>query len=334
MGAIQKVLLLILLSLFFDRLLLAGESKTQEERSFTLSPGANTVTVIGDEGTITVRTWDKNEALLRVTKKVWDTSRERAEELLKELEIDISHSGDRLYIRHPDIHNRTSFRFADAFDSNRWRSGPSVEIDFDLTVPHETHLKIENDEGDIDVTGVAGDLRVRVDEGSVFIADLKSKYLEVGIDEGELVLKNSSSTSETFLRADEGTVRVSDAQLNSLNVASDEGDVVLKGVSLKNCDAATDEGEILLDLNLATDSYLKIQTEEGDIKLVLAPDIEAQFSLETGEGRIRSDFPVSIREDGNDGEQVEDVIGGGAATIRANTESGDIVLQKKAESTR
>jgi len=269
-----------------------------------------------------------------VTKRVWDTSRERAEELLQELKVDITHSEDRLYIRHPDIHNRASFRFADLFDSNGWRNSPSVEIDFDLTVPHQTHLKLENDEGDVDVTGVVGDLRVRTDEGNVFIAELKAKTLEVGIDEGDLVLKNSGASSDAFINVDEGEVRILDTHFGSLNTSSDEGDIVLKNVNLKNCDVRTDEGEILWDASFAAEGYCKMQTEEGDIKLVLPPDIDAQFSLETREGRIHSDFPVSIREDGDRGEEVEDVIGKGAVKIRANTERGDIILQKRFESSR
>ncbi len=56
MGVIRKILPLIFLSLLLGRLASAGESKRLEEKNFTLSPGANTVTVIGDEGTIAIRT--------------------------------------------------------------------------------------------------------------------------------------------------------------------------------------------------------------------------------------------------------------------------------------
>jgi hypothetical protein len=320
---------LFIATLFLSKLAVAGEVSKVEEKNYQLAADAS-VTVIGDEGTITIRGWEKNEVQLKMTKIVWHPSRSRAEELLAQLEVDISHTEQRLYIRQPNPHQSANLRFSDYFGSERWNNGVSVQVDFELAIPIGARLSIESDEGDVEVSGISGDLRVRIDEGNAFLQDLKSPSLEIGVDEGDVVLKNMSSPNTgAFIRLDEGALRVHDSQFSSLNVESDEGDIVVKNSTLKDGVFQTDEGEIFVDVAIQADGHCKLVTDEGNIRLVLPESTDAEFILETGHGRVSSDFPLSVRENSDDGEHASGVAGKGLASFKAYTEQGDIIIQKR-----
>ena len=329
MSRIEKLIPLLSAAALLCKMAVAGEIKKVEEQIFKINPGA-VVTIIGDAGSISVNAWDKNEAQLTITKTVWHRSKSRAEELMAELKIDISHTDQRLYIRQPEFHRHANFRFAEVFDSDRWQDGVSIKVDFDLNLPREADLRIENDEGDVQINGVSGEIRIRADEGSVFLKDSKFRRLEIGADEGDVVMESIGGLgADAYITVDEGELRILDSQLATANFESDEGDIILKSLTLKDGDIRTDEGEIVVDVALQKAGYCKLVTDEGDIRLVLPVDIDAEFSLETSQGRIRSDFPLTIRNADADGEDVEEVLGKGLVRIRAYTENGDITIQKK-----
>ncbi|MFQ5636477.1 MAG: DUF4097 domain-containing protein [bacterium] len=296
-----------------------------EEHTFDIKPGAKII-LIGDEGNIVVSSWDKNEVQLKITKRVWERSQKRAEKLLDELEVTIDHSPNRLFIRERDIHkNRRDFW--DLFDSDKWTR---YQIDYELSVPEEIDLNIENDEGDVEVEGISGRLKCQVDEGNIVLNDLSSVRIDVDLDEGHLICKNiQGKHSSLFADIDEGFVRLSNSEFKELDINSDEGDLILKNLVIEYCTLSTDEGDIEATMELAAEGRCKMKTDEGDIHFVLPENVDVELRLETAEGRIRSEFPVSVRRSGDDGERVDDRLGQGLASISAFTDEGNIILAKK-----
>ena len=113
--------------------------------------------MIGDNGLISVKSWDKSQVELKITKRAWDRSRRRAEARLRDIHVDIDRRSDRIVIRYINEDRGKGFDFFDLFDPDKWRDS-SAEVEFELMVPKEVDLRLENDEGDIEVAGVIGDI--------------------------------------------------------------------------------------------------------------------------------------------------------------------------------
>jgi len=303
----KYVFCLFTCTLFFYQSLLGGELKSEEEKTFKMKSGGS-ITIIGDEGTIKISSWDKQEVYLKITKRVWDRNSRRAEEIMENLEVEIEHSGNRLYIREIDVHEH--FRFSNIFHSDKWRRHSEHQVDYDLKVPREINLKIENDEGNVEISEITGSLRLR-------------------LDEGDLVCKNVRGASSTlFVNIDEGSVRLSDCEFATIDLESDEGDFILNGLVIKDGDLQSDEGDIEADFSLLADGRCKMRTDEGDIFILVPEDFNAQLRFQAREGRIRTDFPVSVKRWGDEGEKLDDVLGEGSARLSVSTEEGNITLKK------
>ncbi len=322
----KNVFCLFTCTLFFCQSLLGGELKSEEEKTFKMKSGGS-ITIIGDEGSIRIHSWDKQEVYLKITKRVWDRNSRRAEEIMENLEVEIEHSDNRLYIREIDAHE--NFRFSNIFHSDKWRRHSEHQVDYDLRVPREINLKIENDEGNVEITEITGSLRLRLDEGDVFLNNLESSKIDVSLDEGDLVCKNARGASSTlFVNIDEGSVRLSNCEFATIDLESDEGDFILNGLVIKDGDLQSDEGDIEANFSLLADGRCKMRTDEGDIFIRVPEDFNAQLRFQAREGRIRTDFPVSVRRWGDEGEKLDDVLGEGLARLSAYTEEGNITLKK------
>lgn len=325
----KSLFLMVACALFFCQTLLSREISSVEEHTFRLKPDGS-ITLIGDEGSIKVKSWDKQEVYLKITKRVWDRNPKRAEEMLENLEIQIDHSDDRLYIKEVDIHEH--FRFSDIFHSDEWRRHTEHQIDYDLTVPREIDLKIENDEGNVEITEIAGEIRLRIDEGDILLSNLESTQIDVSVDEGDLVCKNiRGATSTLFVNVDEGSVRLSNCEFSTVDLESDEGDFILSGLIFEQGDFESDEGDIDGEIDVLAGGKCRMHTDEGDIFIRVPENIAARIRFQTQEGRIRSDFPMSVRDWGDDGERFNGTVGQGETLIRLNISSdeGNITLKKK-----
>ncbi|MFQ5486011.1 MAG: DUF4097 family beta strand repeat-containing protein, partial [Desulfobacterales bacterium] len=285
--------------------------------------------LVADDGAVIVKSWDKAEAFLKITKRVWARSESSANEILEQLRIDIDHSDGRLEIREISTHDQ--FRFSSIFNSDKWHRHFEHQIDYELTVPNEINLRIENDEGNVEITQITGRLSVKIDEGDVLLNDLESTEIDVSVDEGDLLCKNiRGDGSSLHVDIDEGSVRLSSSEFASLDLESDEGDFILDGVTLREGDFQSDEGDIEADIRLLPGGRCKVRTDEGDIFLRILDDIAMQLRLQTREGRIRSDYPLSVKRWGEEGEKLDGILGQGhaMARLRVYTEEGNIVLKK------
>ena len=301
--------------------------KKVEKHTFPIRSGGF-ITVIGDEGRVTVNSWDKSEVELIVTKRAWGNNKQEALDRLDELEVLIDKSDDELDIRLIDHHRQESMDFWDIFDPDRWGNRGAI-VDFDLMVPREIDLRLETDEGDVEVSDVVGDIDIDVDEGDIILRDVKFGNIRLGIDEGDTDIRNiKGEDGRLTLKGDEGLFRLSNAVIDQLDVDTDEGEILIASCSIRNCKLSTDEGDIEAEFEVERDDFLRLSTDEGDIYVDLPDNTDIEVDIETEEGRIHSDFPIEIDEI-EDGECSKDKIGRGGARLDIFSGEGDITLAKR-----
>jgi hypothetical protein len=306
-----------------------NEIKKIEEKSFKMKPGGH-ISVEGDEGFIKINSWDKAEVNLVMTKRAWGKSQEDAEQNLKKIEVEINENDNRLDIKLVKERDEKNHSFWDLFDRDTWREiGRSPRVDFELTVPKEINLNLVNDEGDVIVKSIIGDVEIRVDEGDIEINDVAFNELNLAVDEGDINgvdLKNPDG--RLTIKVDEGDVLFENVSLRRLRVECDEGGITFKKLSCNSCSIATDEGDVDLDIVLNDNDRYRVSSDEGDLSFDLPNNPDVKLDLESQDGDIRSDFNVSISK--NDDRRIcRETIGNGNAFIEAYTDEGTIYLKRR-----
>ena len=310
----------------------SANAKKVEEKTFRFTAGGD-ISIYGDEGSIIVTTWDKDEVYLKMTKRAWGRSQKEADELLAHIEVDIRESKGRLVIKELDFRNNTRFNFFDLFDGDFWREKGwrSKQVEFELKVPVNVHLKLRSDEGDVEVTGTNGGLIIAVDEGNVSLETIVSQDLEIQVDEGNVKLIDIRSEDRGYwkMSTDEGAIRIEDGNVDEADIHSDEGNIYLKDITIERFWLSTDEGDIVADFIPKQGGQYRMETDEGDCEIRLSDDLGLHVRIQSDEGRIDTDFDLKCRRL-DDGELCEGVIGTTEeGSLRAYTDEGEIFLIKR-----
>ena len=305
------------------------EVKKVEEKSFKMAPGGH-ISIEGDEGFIKINSWDKPEVHLVMTKRAWGRSQADAEKNLKKIEVRISEYDDRLDIKLVKERDSKNYSFWDLFDPDTWSEhGRSPTVDFELTVPKEINLKLINDEGDVTVKSIIGDVEIHVDEGDIAISDLVFNELTLSVDEGDIDgVDLINPDGRLAIEVDEGDVLFEDVRVRRLKVECDEGDISIKDLSCNSCTINTDEGDIELDISLNKNDRYRVYADEGNVSFYLPDAPDVKLDLEAEDGSIRSDFEVRISKK-DDRRICRDTIGDGNALIEIYTDEGTIYLRRR-----
>ncbi len=306
-----------------------SEAKKVEKKSFKMTRGGQ-ISVEGDEGFININSWDKSEVNLIMTLRAWGRSPEEAEKNLKKIEVKIIEYNNQLEIKLVKEKENRNYSFWDLFDPDTWgEHGQSPTVDFELTVPKEINLLLNNDEGDVTVKSIMGDVEIHVDEGDIHISDVAFNELNLFVDEGDINgIDLINPDGRLTIEVDEGDVLIENMSVRRLQVECDESDFTVKNLSCNSCNISTDEGDIKLDIALNENDRYKVSADEGNISFYLPDDPDVNLDLEAENGGIRSDFSVSIEKQ-DENRVCRDTIGNGGARIEVYTDEGTIFLKRR-----
>lgn len=310
------------------------EVKEVEERTIAMSSDG-TISLVADEGDIVIRSWEKGEVYLKMTKRASARTRREAERRLNEIEVLIREEKDKLVIRELNQNQEDQFNFFDLFDGEFWkeREWRGGVVDFELVVPKRIQLRLKCDEGDIEVSGTEGKLTIDVDEGDVDIEDIVSEQIQVRVDEGDVKCYRIQEQGQGFLRveSDEGRIRIEDSVIEEVDLSADEGKIVLSDVQVSRLGLYTDEGDVVADFQPLEGGRYRMETDEGNVRISIPGDANLEVRLQTDEGRIETDFDLRLqrREEGERAQGSIGSIGQSKGVLKAYTEEGDILLRKK-----
>ncbi len=321
---------LIMLLLIFSVNLYAYEITEKEERTFKFNSGG-LLDLTGDDGMIKVTSWDKDEVWVKIVKRAQARSKKEAERLLEKIEVQIEHDNDRLVIRQLRMTDGNKFSLFDLFDPDLWTGlgKRDIRVDFELKVPPEIKLRIENDEGDINITNFSGDIDVILDEGDLSMDDCNLGMTNIDIDEGDLKgFKLTSINDRVSIYTDEGNIWMEECEFGNLRLDCDEGNIILKKVVSKSMELKTDEGDIEAEFEVSGNGRYRFYSDEGDIFIFIDKNADLKIKLDTEDGRIRTNFDLEISESAN-GERARGKIGRGLSLLEVYTDEGNVELTKR-----
>lgn len=283
----KKIIVVLLCILGFALRASAHSDNGEEKKSFTVSKGG-TLDVSVNLGTIRVKTWDKNEVVVRVGSDESD-------------EEDDEDSGIRIRQRENTIRITTSQHY------QSWG-----DVDIDVSIPQQFNVQLETSAGDIVIDGsVIGKVDVQTSGGNISTGAIEGKA-DLATSGGDIITGNIKG--DLTLNTSGGNIRVG----NVTGVAEVEtlgGDIIIDRVD-KRLAASTSGGNVRVG-NIGEE--VTVSTSGGDIIL---DHVGGSASLTTAGGNITltsAHGTVSAATAGGD-IRADSIVG----SVTARTSSGNI----------
>lgn len=200
----------------------------REQRRFTVS-GTPDVTLSTIDGSIDVRSWDRNEVLVEVEKRA------DSEEVAEALVVQASQEGNTIRIEVPATRVR----------NNRFNQSVSLRV----TVPSSVTLRATTEDGSIATERLDGTLVLRTGDGSIRADDITGG-LDLGAGDGSISVRGQFAA----FRADTGD--------GSMNIEIEEGSVM-------NGDWSLTTGDGSITLRVPDDFSAEMDAQSGNGTIVL-----------------------------------------------------------------
>lgn len=165
-----------------------------------------------------------------------------------------------------------------------------ASINFQVQVPRAARYrigKLSTASGNIEVTGVSGEVIVNTASGDLLISGVEG------------AVKASTAS---------GTVRVKEVA-GPVNASSASGDVNVEITRLEGTDNMT------------------FSSASGDVNVKAPSNLDAQVVMSTASGSVKTSFPIDVKRDEHGGgESARGRIGSGARLLRISSASGNVSL--------
>lgn len=191
---ILSITLLLILAPVSSPLLACDDWNTLKEeviKEYTLSPGGRLI-LENSVGEIEITGWDEPRVEIVAVKKVrYKDSRERARELLKQIDIEIRQTGNEIKIE---------TNIPEDYDlGGGWTIGKLIRlgkivknekfggVTFKIKLPRRTDLNLEQSVGELEVDGVTGEIKIDNSVGELALVNI-SGPAEISSGVGKITL--------------------------------------------------------------------------------------------------------------------------------------------------
>lgn len=271
----------------------ADERQDREEKRFSVS-GPPEVRVITFDGSVELRSWDRDEVLVEIEKRGMN------DEALRSIEVRADQQGDRIEVE------ATRSGGSERFVGFGVHVSPRARLL--VTVPRQVGLlHARSGDGAIRADRLEGRIELRTSDGSVRADEITGR-LEVDTGDGSITV--GAMDGEAVLTTRDGGVSLS-GRLQAVRIRTGDGSITLR---------AEPGSTIAPDWSMSTG--------DGSVAVYLPEGFNADVDAETRDGRLRSDFDLG----GADGDSrrrrsLRGTIGDGGAPLRIRTGDGSISLR-------
>ena len=201
------------------------------------------------------------------------------------------------------------------------------EANLVINVPRDSRLEVECISAFIEVSDVTGQVDVSSISGDVTVTG-ECVELEAESISGDVIVEGGAPEIE--IGSISGKVKAS-GKASDVEVGTVSGSIDLAFDKFLGLDVESVAGDATVKGDLAGDAHFSIDLHSGDLTLTVPSDLSADFEIETFSGEIDNGFGQKSRKTSKyaPGRELEFTVGGGAARVRINTFSGDVVIRKK-----
>jgi hypothetical protein len=264
----------------------------REEKRFTLS-GEPDLHLRTFDGSIQLKSWDRNEVLVEIEKHGPDSDAAKA------LVVNATQEGNRVTV---DVPNPRGER--DGF-----HIGQSPSVSLVVTAPRRMKLDAHTGDGSVSADNIAGTIGIDTGDGSIRIRRI----------EGALKAHTG-----------DGSIDIDDA-VGRVEAQSGDGSINVGG-RFELVDVRSGDGSVHVDAKegSALKSDWSISTGDGSIAVELPGNIDAELDAHSNDGRVRANgfSGVSNRNEDDHG-SARGTLGKGGRTLRLRSGDGSIAINRR-----
>jgi len=216
--------------------------------------------------------------------------------------------------------------------------GPSVSVDYTITVPQSAAVEVRSVSGSVKVTGIRGAARAQTVSGGVALSNVAHAELAKTVS-GAIELNDISDADALDLNSVSGSVRGTNVKARTVTFQTVSGSFDLNNATCDRVDARSVSGGMQLAGTLAKNGQYDLRTHSGAVTLTVPANAGFTVDANTFSGDIRSAFAFTIGGDVNESlarrrgpggrGAIHGTVGDGSAQVRVETFSGSIVLNKR-----
>jgi Toastrack DUF4097 len=266
---------------------------TRDEKRFTVT-GAPDLNLKTFDGSIQMKSWDRNEVLIEIERRGPDAATAEA------LVVNATQDGNRIVVEAPAPRDSHRIHFGS------WQS-PSVNLI--VTAPKKLTAEVRTGDGSITADDLTGVITLNSGDGSI-----RARHVEGNLQ----------------ARTGDGSISISDA---AGRVEADSGDGSIElGGRLEALDVRTGDGAVRLDIfdgsTLKTD--WNVNTGDGSITVRLPASLDAEVDAHTGDGGVHANGVdgVAEKQDDDDRGSLRGRVGKGGRTLRLRSGDGSINISR------
>ncbi len=219
------------------------------------------------------------------------------------------------------------------------------ELEYTYTIrgPSYLELRLEGDDGDVEIEGWEGDIDCELSDGDIDFTNIAAARTRIKIDDGDVDIKGhrgkltmegadgdltltESEVSPCLISLEDGDVRIKQCE-GDFQIDLDDGEVRLYRLKSEKLDIESEDGDIDVDIIGVKQIDLDIRTDDGDVTLFLPSSISAAFMIDVDDGSIDIDFPsTSVLKKSR--HSISGEIRKGKGRIKIITSDGDVVLRE------
>ncbi len=305
-------------------------------------------------GDIAVTAAQGNMLTINAVKNVRAANQDEAEKIADHIEIKAKRQGRRITLQTNYLRLTGQ---ADSFWDKLLGSGEDSfgDVDFDIVVPVDCDIEIDNTEGTIKVIGIAGNATVMGSSESITLDDVEGD-VDVECTTGDVNLDNLrgdihifSGGSNMIFNSINGILEIHSTSgdktgsyisgplvisqtSGEIELKSVNGDVRIKSssgnVNLEQQSGAVDittfTGSVIVKTELYSDKDSYVKTSSGNIIFTIPEMSSGSVDMETVSGKIKTEIPIAIGSLTD--EKVTGTFGSNGPKISLMTTSGDITI--------
>jgi DUF4097 and DUF4098 domain-containing protein YvlB len=267
------------------------ERTAREEKLFKVT-GQPDVRIATFDGSVEIRSWDRDEVLVEVEKRGAD------EEALRSIQVRAEQQGNRIDV---DV-TRPSGR--DTF------AGIGIHISTAarllVTVPRRVTLTARSGDGSIRVDRLEGRIELRTSDGSVRADEVKGS-LDIDTHDGSITVEDADG--DVTLSTRDGGITVA-GRLGRVKAKTGDGSITIRA---ERGTSMSDDWSVI--------------TEDGTVALYLPEEFAAEVDAQTDDGRVRSDFTLETEREESHRRWARGKLNAGGHELRVRTGDGSIALR-------
>ena len=211
--------------------------------------------------------------------------------------------------------------------------GPGGLVDYQITVPRWMPVNLTGTYLDATIEGTAAEVTVETVHGNAKVTGGNGNVSLRSVEGVITVDKANGRVQATTVN--EG-IRVTNSQ-GEITAETTNGDIFIDNATTSNLEAYTVNGEVTFNGTIRDNGVYKLGTHNGDIRVGLGGANNATIFVRTFQGDFAADFPVQLPEGQNPrsgSKRFNFTLGSGSARIELQSFGGDIVLARKAITSR